>query len=116
MTDMKRADLHVHSNRSDGSDPPSGVVARAAEAGLAAIALTDHDTTAGLEEAGEAGRSLGVEVVTGIEISAEHEGREIHLLGYFFRPQDPALSRRLTEMEAERVRRIEAMVSRLNAL
>src|SRR5437867_12358024 len=104
MTDMKRADLHVHSNRSDGTDPPARVVERAAEAGLAAIALTDHDTTGGLEEAGEAGERLGVEVVNGIEISAEHEGREVHLLGYFFRPAEPALAGRLADMEAERAR------------
>src|SRR5439155_23388194 len=68
------------------------------------------------EEAAEAGRRFGLEILAGIEISAEHEGCEVHLLGYFFRYGDPALAARLSQMEAERVRRIEAMVERLEAL
>ncbi len=87
---------------------------RAAEAGLAAIALTDHDTTGGLEEALEAGRRLGVEVVPGIELSASLEGREVHLLGYFIRREDARLSERLASLQSERAERIERIVARLN--
>jgi len=110
------ADLHVHSFASDGTDPPARVVERAAAAGLAAMALTDHDTTAGLREAIEAGRRCGIEVVPGIEISTEHEGSEVHLLGWFFRPDDPALGAALDDLLDARRARIDEIVERLNRL
>lgn len=111
-----RADLHLHSTASDGTDAPARVVERARAAGLSAIALTDHDTTEGLAEAAAAGRRLGVEVVAGIELSVDHEGREVHLLGYGFDAADDALVQTLAEFQAERSRRIERMVARLRAL
>lgn len=110
------ADLHAHSDRSDGTDPPARVVEHAAEARLDAFALTDHDTTAGLEEAIEAGRRLGLEVIPGLELSTSFEGRETHVLGYYFRLDDPDLQRALGRMLAERDLRVERMVERLNHL
>lgn len=108
------ADLHAHSDRSDGTDAPARVVERAAAAGLTAIALTDHDTTAGLDEAMAAGRRLGVEVIPGLELSTSFEGRETHLLAYFFRIEEPELQSLLGRMIGERERRVERMVGKLN--
>ena len=84
-------DLHVHSTASDGTDSPAELVAAAKEIGLSAIAVTDHDTTAGLAEAIQAGRQQGLRVLPGIELAARFEGQEIHILGYGFEPASRAL-------------------------
>lgn len=81
MVEAKRIDLHVHSSASDGTLSPREVVAEAKKAGLFAMALTDHDTVDGVEEALEAGRDYGVIVIPGIEVSAEINGQDIHILG-----------------------------------
>ena len=78
----KSIDLHVHSYESDGTLSPTQVVQKAAEAGLYAIALTDHDTVSGIAEALAAGRQYGVRVIPGIEISAARNGGDVHILGY----------------------------------
>ena len=78
---MGFVDLHTHSDASDGSFTPAHLVHLAKEAGLCAIALTDHDTTAGIADAVDAGKELGVEVIPGIEVSGNYEGHEIHILG-----------------------------------
>lgn len=106
-------DLHMHSTASDGTLTPGEVVAMAREEGLAAIALTDHDTTAGLPEAIAAGRRLGVEVVPGIEISAKRERGTLHIVGLFIDPGDGRLEERCQALRAERGRRNERIVSRL---
>ncbi|MCD8192198.1 MAG: PHP domain-containing protein [Oscillospiraceae bacterium] len=80
---MTRIDLHVHTTASDGTLTPAAVTARARGLGLAAIAITDHDTVEGVAEAMRAGKELGVEVVPGIELSCYYRGREVHVLGYF---------------------------------
>ena len=82
MQASKRIDLHTHSNYSDGSQAPAEVVRSACNAGLSAIALTDHDCIAGVQEAMDAGKALGVEVVPGVELSAQSD-TELHILGYF---------------------------------
>ena len=110
------ADLHLHSSASDGTDTPARVVARARDLGLAAIALTDHDTVGGFDEAAEAGRRLGIEVIPGIELSATHRGREVHLLGYFIDPSGRTLRETLTGLQEERERRAERIVARLQEL
>ncbi len=74
-------DLHVHSRASDGTLTPTEVVKLAADSGLAAIALTDHDTIDGVEEAMEAGARYGVQVIPGIELSADYKGTDLHILG-----------------------------------
>lgn len=88
---MKRIDLHVHTTASDGTVSPAGVVKLAHETGLAAIAITDHDTVSGYAEAAEAGEKYGVEVVPGIEISTKY-GRAVHILGYYIDPTSDKLA------------------------
>lgn len=99
-----RADLHVHTTASDGEYTPSQVVALARQAKLAAVAITDHDTLAGLPEA--AAQADGtLEVIPGVEITAEYAGREVHLLGYFVRLSAPALTEALERIcESRRAR------------
>lgn len=82
MIDMKTIDLHTHSLHSDGAQTPADVVKTAASAGLSAIALTDHDCITGVREAMETGKALGVEVIPGVELSAQSD-TELHILGYF---------------------------------
>ena len=110
-----RIDLHVHSTASDGSTPPAEVVAHAVEARLDVIALTDHDTTAGLAAALAAAVDQPLEVVSGIEMSSTHDGRELHILGYFVDPGSPDLAGHENRALRLREDRIRAMVERLNA-
>ncbi len=109
-------DLHCHSTASDGVLPPAEVVQTAARLGLTAMALTDHDTTAGLGEAHAAGARLGVEVVGGCEFSVAVDWGEMHLLAYFVEPGDPELEAFLTWARDDRSRRARDMVSRLTGL
>lgn len=111
-------DLHTHSTASDGTQAPRDVVAAARAAGLALIALTDHDTLAGLPEAIAAGDEFGVRVVAGVELSAvegERGDQETHILGLHLSDR-LELERRLTDIRDMRVRRAELMVRRLNEL
>jgi len=94
-----RIDLHTHSNASDGTQSPAEVVSSAVEAKLQVVALTDHDTTAGWAEAAEAAAQEGIALVRGIEVSCQHKGISIHLLGYL---QDPAAPGLLDELERSR--------------
>lgn len=97
-------DLHTHSTCSDGTFTPTEVVKEAAKAGLRAIALTDHDTVDGLEEAIEAGKKYGVEVITGIEFSVASD-TEMHLLGLGFSLDCPEIKNILDEMIIQRGKR-----------
>jgi predicted metal-dependent phosphoesterase TrpH len=108
-----RADLHLHSTHSDGTYTPAQLVELARRSGLSAIALTDHDTLAGLADARAAAAGTGVEVVAGAEITCEHAGRELHLLAYFVRPDDPALGDALGRLCEDRAQRFRGMVERL---
>jgi predicted metal-dependent phosphoesterase TrpH len=96
-------DLHSHSNCSDGSLPPAELVQRAAAAGIGMLALTDHDTVAGLEEAQSAGAAGGVRVVPGVEISASWRSQAIHILGLWIDPSSARLQSALC-LQAERRR------------
>jgi predicted metal-dependent phosphoesterase TrpH len=113
---MSGIDLHTHSDESDGTFTPSEVVRRAAELGLDVVALTDHDTTAGLEEAGEAAREVGVELVPGVEFSAEYEGTSIHVLCYWMDASNEELQTELQRLRDDRFRRGEMMIEKLRAL
>src|SRR5207237_8647875 len=86
-----RVELHCHSTASDGEFAPAEVMRRAKAAGLAAIALTDHDTTDGVAEAMRAGETLAIGVVPGCEFSVKAPWGELHVLGYFLRAVEPLL-------------------------
>ena len=113
---MSRIDLHLHTTYSDGSFTPAAVLALAHQAGVSALAITDHDITDGLPEAMEAGRQLGIEVIPGIEISAHCDGDEVHILGYFLDWQDRALGQRIATLRANRHTRNPQIVAKLNEL
>ena len=97
-------DLHTHSVASDGTEQPAEVIASAVRAGLDVVALTDHDSTRGWDEAERAARELGISLVRGAELSCRLHGRSVHLLGYLYDPLSPAL---LAEAEAVRAARME---------
>ena len=113
---MPRIDLHTHSNRSDGTFTPAELVRPAAERELDAVALTDHDTTDGLEEALAEGARSGVEVVPGVEFSAEFDHTSVHVLCYWMDVEDEALQAELRRLREDRYRRGELMVERLRSL
>ncbi len=108
-------DLHTHSSASDGSESPSAVVAKAAGRGLSAIALTDHDTLEGLGEARRAASKLGVEVISGTELSLEYQGGGMHLVVLWLEPGDGMLQSRLGSLQDGRTVRNSAIVDLLNA-
>ena len=108
-------DLHAHSTASDGAAAPADVVAAARKAGLAAIALTDHDTLGGVGEAMAEGDRLGVRVIAGTELSAYDGDREVHLLALHLREPE-RVDAALVRFREGRRDRAEAIVARLNAL
>ncbi len=109
-------DLHCHSRASDGVLAPADVMRAAADAGLSAVALTDHDTTAGLAEARQAGAAMSLAVIGGCEFSVGVPWGELHLLAYFIEPGDPDIEAFLAGARRERAHRGRDMVNRLNAL
>ncbi len=109
-------DLHTHTDASDGSYEPEELVRRAAEAGLAAIAVTDHDTLAGLERACRAGLEHGIRVIPGVELSCRIPDGTLHILGYFVLPGSGRLDEKLTWLRDERLSRGSRIVERLNEL
>lgn len=109
-------DLHMHSNFSDGERPPEYLVRWAAQLGLKAIALTDHDTTRGVKQAMALGRDLGVEVVPGCEISVKLSNGTFHLLAYCFDPDDEAFDARLREIAANRESRNRKILQALTGM
>ncbi|ALA57862.1 PHP domain-containing protein [Nitrospira moscoviensis] len=113
---MSRLDLHLHTTHSDGSLAPVEVVNLAHKAGVTALAITDHDITTAIPEATEAGRTLGIEVIPGIEISSLLGDSELHVLGYFLNWRDPLLHERLVTLRESRHRRNPMIVERLQAL
>lgn len=111
---MKTVDLHIHTTASDGTASPAEAVRMAHELGLAAIAVTDHDTVSGCAEAVAEGKALGLEVVPGVELSSRY-GKTIHILGYFLRTESPALTRVLDGIVAERDERNRKMAALMAA-
>ncbi|WP_040948580.1 PHP domain-containing protein [Gorillibacterium massiliense] len=110
------ADLHTHTTASDGVHAPRENVRFAKEAGLAAIAITDHDTTAGIADALDEGEKLGIRVVPGVEISTVADGQDIHVLGYYMNTEDPVFQERLHSLRSVRDKRNEMMIAKLNEL
>lgn len=109
-------DLHTHSSASDGTDSPATVVERAKRAGLAAVALTDHDTIVGLQEAREAAMDLGIELVAGCEISTRSEYGSMHVLGLWLPENSSELETFLAEMRNIRNERNRQMIEKLRKL
>ena len=118
-------DLHLHSTASDGTDAPQDLPQRARQCGLSAIALTDHDTTAGLRECAEAARRAGIEFLPGIELSADPATLSaldtaprgtLHILGYGIRHDDPKLDKVQQRLRKARDQRNPEMVEKLNEL
>ncbi|MBI5016631.1 MAG: PHP domain-containing protein [Deltaproteobacteria bacterium] len=114
--DRGTADLHVHSRCSDGALTPTEVVRLAADRGLRAVALTDHDTIDGNDEAADAGARFGVEVLAGVEISTHWGGVTFHMLGYGIRPDAPGVRKTFDFLEESRRTRNPRMVERLQFL
>lgn len=110
------ADLHTHTKASDGTCDPAENVRLAKEAGLTAVAITDHDTVAGVPEALEAGAEFGVEVIPGVEVSSVGRGQDIHVLGYFVPYEDAAFQERLVGLRETRHERNQLLIARLQEL
>jgi predicted metal-dependent phosphoesterase TrpH len=108
-----RIDLHTHSTCSDGTEPPRELVRAARRAGLDVVAITDHDTAAGWDEAGEEADRVGVELVRGMELSTRHAGRSVHLLAYLTDPTDAGLLAETERVVAGRRDRIPALLEKL---
>jgi predicted metal-dependent phosphoesterase TrpH len=110
------ADLHLHTHFSDGTYTPLELAVHARSHGLAAVALTDHDTIDGCDQMARACEEQRLEFITGTELTAEAEGNEIHLLGYLIDTTNPALLREMAQFQSVRQERIREMVSRLNRI
>ena len=113
---MKFADLHIHTQASDGWLTPDMAVEQAKDAGLAAISIADHDSVSGIEAAIWAGKKHGVEVIPGVELSSGFEGRELHLLGYFVDWRDKKFQDKLLTIQEARVDRAKRILNRLRNL
>jgi 3',5'-nucleoside bisphosphate phosphatase len=111
-----RIDLHTHSRASDGTDTPAELVHAAVRAGLDVLAITDHDTSAGWDEAAATAADVGLTLVPGMEISTGHRGRSVHLLAYLPDPTFPPLAAELAKVLDGRASRVPRMVARLNGL
>lgn len=109
-------DLHTHSTASDGSDSPSRVVGLAVEAGLSALALTDHDTLEGVASAAEAASSTDLELIPGVELSLDHDRGGMHLVVLWLKPGPGPLQDRLAGLQAGRDRRNLRIVESLTRL
>lgn len=113
MNDPRLIDMHVHSCASDGTFAPDALAGEAKKAGLAAIALTDHDTMDGVPSAKAAADALGIELVPGIELSTTYHGCEVHVLGYYLSANYPPLQKKLREFRDFRTTRNERMTQKL---
>ena len=108
-------DLHSHTTASDGQYPPHEQVALAAKAGVTVLAVTDHDTVAGLPACATAAAAKNMRLVPGIEISCIHHRREVHILGHFIDPENAGLTAYALQLVEERTKRMEVMVQKLVA-
>lgn len=109
-------DLHTHTTASDGSNRPAELVVLASRRGVQFLAITDHDTTDGIDEAIRAGNEHQVTIIPGIELGTDTLDGEIHILGYFIDYHDPVLQATLAEFRTGRQRRVEEIVARLNRI
>jgi hypothetical protein len=108
-------DLHTHTSVSDGTESPAELVRAALDAGLTTIALTDHDSTAGWQEAFSAAAGSTLTVIPGMELSTRHQGKSVHLLAYLFDPLDAGLLEETARIREARLHRAETIVQRIAA-
>ena len=113
---MKFADLHLHTQFSDGTFSPTELVEHAVQQQLAVIALTDHDTVEGCPATARACAAVGIEFITGTELTAEFNDTEVHLLGYYLDIQNARLLAEITKFQTVRQQRIYEMVARINEI
>ncbi|NWF49848.1 MAG: PHP domain-containing protein [Ignavibacteriaceae bacterium] len=111
-----KVDLHTHTNHSDGFHSPRELILLAKQKGIDTISITDHDNLSAISEATSVGREIGVEVIPGVEISSDINGRELHILGYFVDLASTELERYLGFFREERLKRAQRIVKKLNAL
>jgi predicted metal-dependent phosphoesterase TrpH len=115
-TPMRYVDLHLHTLHSDGADTPQAVVERAAKLGIAAIAITDHDTISGLAEGHEHAQRAGIELLAGVEISVDFQNQETHVLAYGFEESSPKLAEILLQNQLSRKQRSIDILEKLKEL
>ncbi len=114
---MYKIDLHTHTTCSDGTLTPAELIKKANEVGLEKIALTDHDTTEGIDEAIEAAKGLqNIEVVDGVELSSRYKDKDIHIVGLFIDKDEPRFSSTLNELREKRLSRNKRMINKLRGL
>ncbi len=116
MKPTKYADLHIHTHYSDSTSSPEEVVKQAQEFNINCIAITDHDTVDGIVPAIEAGKAQEIEVISGIELSSEINGKDVHILGYGFDYKDEELLNILKSVQSSRVERMRLMIEKLEEL
>lgn len=107
------SDLHMHSNHSDGTEPPAEVVRQASAHGIRTLALTDHDRTTGWHEAAQAAAAIGLTFLPGMELSTKHGWRSVHMLGYLFDPDDAALRAETDRIREDRIGRAARIVANI---
>lgn len=112
----KFADLHLHTNYSDSTQSPKEVVAKAIQEQVACISITDHDTLAGIKPALAAAQGQDLEIIAGIELSSELNGKDIHILGYFLDPDNKVFTDSLNNMQNTRIERMQKMILKLSNL
>lgn len=110
---MSRFDLHIHTYASDGIHSPAEVVHKAKQAGLTGIAITDHDTVAGVQEAKQAGQEMDIMVISGVEVSSHYQGKEVHILGYQVDTEDSNFLERLHDLRNQRNQRNQQILKNL---
>lgn len=113
---MKFADLHLHTHFSDGTYSPREIIEQALKKNLSAISITDHDTVAAIGPSMDIGASKGLEVLPGIELTAECDGNEVHILGYLIDYQDSLLNEKLSALNKDRIERVYRITEKLNQL
>lgn len=113
---MRFADLHLHTDFSDSTFGPEEVVLGAAKAGLSAIAIVDHDTVAGIQPSIDIAKNYNIEVLPGIEFSAEYEGLEVHILGYLIDYKNKALLSKLASLKENRIARVYKIIDKLKGI
>jgi len=113
---MKYADLHLHTIFSDGTYTPEELINQSQKSGLSAIAVVDHDTVDGITLAIAAAQESGIEVLPGVELSAEYKTQEVHILGYLIDHRDKSFLEKTASLRANRIERVHKIVAKLNAL